>query len=202
MKLADVADSLGSRFGAAITNRHEFRGELTFALAPDALHQVCEFCRDELDFNFLLDISSLDHFEHEPRYEVVYELYALANGLHLRLKTTATEDAPEVRSVCDLWPTANWHEREVWDMMGIRFAHHPDLRRIIMWEGYPYHPLRKDFPLEGKFSDVPDVAFTEPAPLGGGPFVTAPVDGTTEVREPRARRAGDPSPEQAFIAEP
>jgi NADH-quinone oxidoreductase subunit C len=135
MKLADVADSLGSRFGAAITNRREFRGELTFSLAPDALHQVCEFCRDELGFNFLLDISSLDHFEHEPRYEIVYELYALANGLHLRLKTTATEDAPEVRSVCDLWPTANWHEREVWDMMGIRFTHHPDLRRI--WEQMP-----------------------------------------------------------------
>jgi NADH-quinone oxidoreductase subunit C len=202
MKLADVADSLASRFGAAITNRHEFRGELTLTLAPDTLHQVCEFCRDEFGFDLLLDISSVDHFEHEPRYELVYELYSLAHGLHLRLKTIATEDAPEVRSVCDLWPTANWHEREVWDMMGIRFTHHPDLRRIIMWEGYPYHPLRKDFPLEGKFSDVPDVAFTEPAPLGGGPFVTAPVDGTTEVREPRARRAGDPSPEQAFIAEP
>ena len=80
-------------------------------------------------------------------------------------------------------------------MMGIRFENHPDLRRIIMWEGYPYHPLRKDFPLEGKSSDIPDVAFTEAAPLDGGPFVTAPVHGTTEIREPRARRAGDLPPE-------
>jgi len=202
MKLADVASALTSRFGPAVTAQNEFRGELTLTLTPESLHQVCEFCRDELAFDFLLDISSVDHFEHEPRYELFYELYSLANGLHLRLKTTATEDAPEVRSVCDLWPTANWHEREVWDMMGLRFAHHPDLRRIIMWEGYPYHPLRKDFPLEGKFSDVPDVAFTEAAPQAGGPFVTAAVDGTTEVREPRARRAGDLPPDQAFIAEP
>jgi NADH-quinone oxidoreductase subunit C len=191
MKLADVAEAITSRFGGGVT-----------ALAPDTLRPVCEFCRDELGFDFLLDISSIDHFEHEPRYELVYELYSLTHGLHLRLKTTAAGDHPEAPTVCDLWPTANWHEREAWDMMGLRFAGHPDLRRIIMWEGYPYHPLRKDFPLEGKFSDVPDVAFTEPAPLAGGPFVTTPVDGTTEVREPRARRAGDPSPEQAFIAEP
>lgn len=202
MKPAELAAAVVSRFEGAVTASGEFRGESTLVLRPDALHQVCRFCRDELGFDFLLDISSVDHFEHEPRYEVVYELYSLANGAHLRLKTHANEDEPRVDSVCDLWPGANWHEREVWDMMGIRFAGHPDLRRILMWEGYPYHPLRKDFPLEGKFSDVPDVAFTEPAHLAGGPFVTAPVDGTTEVREPRARRAGDTPPDRAFEAEP
>ena len=124
MKLADVAEAITSRFGGGVTERAEFRGELTLSLQPEALHQVCEFCRDELGFDFLLDISSIDHFEHEPRYEIVYELYSLENGLHLRLKTTATEDHPEVRTVCDLWPTANWHEREAWDMMGLRFAGH------------------------------------------------------------------------------
>jgi NADH-quinone oxidoreductase subunit C len=72
-------------------------------------------------------------------------------------------------------------------MMGIRFADHPNLTRIIMWEGYPYYPLRKDFPLQGRPSDISEVAFTEPAPMGGGPFVTTPTTGTTEVREPRAR---------------
>lgn len=202
MKLDDVAASLVARFGDSVTGKTEFRGELTVCVKPDALHKLCKFCRDELGFDFLLDISSVDHFESEPRYEVVYELYSLASGLHLRLKTNADADEPSVDTVCDLWPTANWHEREVWDMMGIRFEGHPDLCRILMWEGYPFHPLRKDFPLEGKFSDVPDVAFTEPAPLGGGPFVTAPVDGTTEVREPRARRAGDLPPDEAFLAEP
>jgi NADH-quinone oxidoreductase subunit C len=203
MNLAQVNDALASRFGEAIKGRTEFRGELTLQIGTDCLRAVCEFCRDELGFDLLLDISSLDNFEHEPRYEVVYEVYSLASGLHLRLKAAAAgEDEPSVPTICDLWPTANWHEREIWDMMGIRFADHPDLRRIIMWEGYPYHPLRKDFPLEGKFSDVPDVAFTEAAPLAGGPFVTAPVEGTTEVREPRARRAGDLPPDKAFIAEP
>jgi NADH-quinone oxidoreductase subunit C len=202
LNLEQVAATLSERFGPEITGRVEFRGELSLTLKPGALHSICEFCRDELTFDLLLDISSVDHFEHEPRYELVYELYSLAHGVHLRLKTTAGEDEPSVRSVCDLWPTANWHEREVWDMMGIKFESHPDLRRIIMWDGYPFHPLRKDFPLEGKYSDVPDVAFTEPAPLSGGPFVTAPVSGTTEVREPRARRAGDPQPDAAFIAEP
>lgn len=203
MKLSDVAETITSRFGGGVTGRTEFRGELTLSLQPDALRPVCEFCRDELGFDFLLDISSIDNFEHEPRYEVVYELYSLTDNHHLRLKTAAVgDDEPALPTVCDLWPTANWHEREAWDMMGIRFTGHPDLRRIIMWEGYPYHPLRKDFPLEGKFSDVPDVAFTEPAPLAGGPFVTAPVDGTTEVREPRARRAGDLPTGQGFIAEP
>lgn len=202
MNLSQVSASLVERFGDAVTARAEFRGELTLSLKPGVIRDVCEFCRDELSFELLLDISSVDHFENEPRYEIVYELYSLANNLHLRLKTTATEDDPSARTVSDIWPAANWHEREIWDMMGLRFSGHPDMRRILMWEGYPYHPLRKDFPLEGKFSDVPDVAFTEPAPLAGGPFVTAPVAGGTDVREPRARRAGDLPPDTAFIAEP
>lgn len=202
MSPAALSEALRSRFGDAITATAEFRGELTLSVKPEALAPICEFCRDEMAFDLLLDISSVDHFEQEPRYEVVYELYSLARHVHLRLKTIAESERPEVATVSRLWPAAEWHEREIWDMMGIRFTGHPDLRRIIMWEGFPYHPLRKDFPLEGKSSDVPGVAFSEPAPLGGGPFVTAPVAGTTEVREPRARRAGDLPPGQDFTAEP
>ena len=148
---------------------------------------MAQFCRDELSFDYLLDISSVDNFGEEPRFEVVYELYSMSLGVHLRLKLRVSEDDPTVDTVSDIWPTANWHEREIYDMMGLRFNNHPDLRRILMWEGYPYFPLRKEFPLEGLPSDMPDVAFTAAAPLEGGPFVTLPSTATTKDREPRAR---------------
>jgi NADH-quinone oxidoreductase subunit C len=108
-------------------------------------------------------------------------------SIHLRLKLRVSEEDPTVDTVSDIWPTANWHEREIWDMMGLRFNNHPDLRRILMWEGYPYFPLRKEFPLEGLPSDMPDVAFTSAAPMEGGPFVTQPSTATAKDREPRAR---------------
>ena len=111
----------------------------------------------------------------------------MASGQELRLKTDVSEEKSELSSVLPIWRTANWHEREIYDMMGIRFSGHPDLRRILMWEGYPYFPLRKDFPLAGKSSDLPGVAFTSPAPLEGGPFVTLSSSGDAISREPRVR---------------
>ncbi len=203
MTTQEILASLRSRFAASIVSESEFRGESSLSIKLEALRDIARVCRDELGFDYLLDIASVDHFGEFPRYEMVYELYSLQRGVHLRLKgLVLDEDNPVAPSVADLWPTADWHEREVYDMMGIRFDGHPNLRRILMWEGYPYHPLRKDFPLEGKPSDMPDVAFSDVAPLAGGPFVTAPTDGTTQVREPRARRAGDELPHEKFLAEP
>jgi NADH-quinone oxidoreductase subunit C len=202
MTTSEAAKMISERFADSVLGSKEFRGETGVDLKPEAIQAVAEFAKSELGFDYLLDITSVDHFGEEPRYEVVYELSVLETGTHLRLKVKVSEDDPVVDSVMDIWPTANWHEREIYDMMGIRFAGHNDLRRILMWEGYPYHPLRKDFPLEGKPSDVAEVAFTNPAPLAGGPFVTAPTDGITLVREPRARRAGDLPPKEKFIAEP
>jgi NADH-quinone oxidoreductase subunit C len=184
----ELLSSLSKLFGSKIQERSEFRGETTFVIDPHDLREVAQRCRDELSFDYLLDISSVDNFGSEPRFEVVYELYSLTLSVHLRLKLRVSEDAPTVDTVSDIWPTANWHEREIWDMMGLRFNGHPDLRRILMWEGYPYFPLRKEFPLEGLPSDMPDVAFTSIAPMEGGPFVTQPSTATTKDREPRARR--------------
>jgi NADH-quinone oxidoreductase subunit C len=111
----------------------------------------------------------------------------MAHGVHLRFKLKVPKEACAVDTVSDIWPTANWHEREAYDMMGIKFNGHPDLRRILMWEGYPYFPLQKDFPLEGLPSDMPDIAFTKVTPMEGGPFVTMPSTATSKDREPRAR---------------
>src|SRR5438046_3205751 len=184
----ELLESISRLLGAKIQSRIEFRHETTFSIQPEDLREVAKFCRDELSFDYLIDISSVDNFGDEPRFEVVYELYSLTLAVHLRLKMRVSEDDPTVDTVSDIWPTANWHEREICDMMGVRFNGHPDLRRILMWEGYPYFPLRKEFPLEGQPSDVPDVAFTSAAPMEGGPFVSQPSTATAKDREPRSRQ--------------
>ena len=189
MNLGEAVSKLQDKF--KIVQKSDFRGESTIELALNEIEPACKFAKEELGFDFLSDISGVDDFGDDPRFQVVYELYSIKSNIHLRLKTRASEDHPEVPSVVHLWTTANWHEREIYDMMGIRFSNHPDLRRILMWEGYPYYPLRKDFPLEGKPSEMPDVAFSQPAPLEGGPFVTIASPGHIEDREPRARHAGD-----------
>ena len=183
----ELLQSLSQLFGTKLLEKAEFRGETTYTIAASDLREVARFCRDEVSFDYLLDITSIDHFGEEPRFEMVYELYSMTLALHLRLKLRLSEDPGIVDTVSDIWPTADWHEREIFDMMGIRFHGHPDLRRILMWDGYPYFPLRKDFPLEGLPSEMPDVAFTEAAPMEGGPFVTMPSTATTKDREPRAR---------------
>jgi len=140
----------------------------------------------ELGLEFLVDICSVDHETRDPRFEIVYELAKIDDSEHLRVKSPVAEDE-EVPSVVSLWKTANWHEREVWDLMGIKFSNHPNLKRILMWEGYPYHPLRKEFPLAGKPTEMPDVAFTGVAPMEGGPFVTSSSATDTVSREPVAK---------------
>ncbi len=181
-----AAKALSAELGEAALSTVEFRGEHTVAVTLGSLRSALEHCRG-LGFDYLVDLSGADHLGEDPRYEVIYELYSYTHGCHLRVKARVDEAEREAPSVTDLWPTADWHEREAYDMFGITFSGHPDLRRILMWEGYPFYPLRKDFPLAGKASEMPDVASTGVAPLAGGPFVTSPSSASTVHREPRSR---------------
>ncbi len=183
---SELLSSLGKLLGPKLQAKTEFRDETTYTIAASDLREIAKLCRDDLSFDYLVDITSIDNADEEPRFEIVYELYSMTLGVYLRLKLKVGEDE-QVDTVSDIWPTANWHEREIYDMMGIKFKGHPDLRRILMWDGYPFFPLRKEFPLEGLPSEMPDVAFTKSAPLEGGPFVTQPSTATAKFREPRAR---------------
>src|SRR5438094_8862144 len=188
MTALELVQKLKDRFGSVLGEPSEFRGEITLnVLDAVQISDVCAFAKKELGFDYLVDISSVDNYGDDPRFSVVYELYGYSHRCHLRLKTDVSEEKSEFPSVTSVWKTADWHEREIYDMMGIRFRGHPDLRRILMWDGYPYFPLRKDFPLAGKPSELPDVAFTKITPLEGGPFVTVPTTAGSKDREPRAR---------------
>ena len=188
MTALEFGQKLKTQFGDLLSEPAEFRGEITLRLADaERITPVCAWAKKELGFDYLVDISSVDNYGTDPRWTVVYELYGYAHHCHLRLKTGGSEEKSELPTVTTVWRTANWHEREIYDMMGIRFRGHPDLRRILMWEGYPYFPLRKDFPLSGKASEMPDVAFTHSAPMDGGPFVTVSGGKDAIAREPRVR---------------
>ena len=186
MSAAQDIETLKQQFGDTIIGSSEFRDEHTLQVKLDGLHDLLAKCKAELGYVFLLDISSLDHFGDDPRFEMVYEIATLDDKKHLRIKSQVSEEE-EVPSVTDVWAGADWHEREVYDMMGIPFSNHPNLKRILMWEGYPFYPLRKDFPLAGRPSEMPDVAFSGTAPLEGGPFVTSAGAKDTIRREPRAQ---------------
>jgi NADH-quinone oxidoreductase subunit C len=135
----------------AIAEVIEFRGERTLVVPKSHLRRVCEFLRDvpELGFNFLSDVTGLDRFPVEPRFELNYHLLSLPNRTTLRLRVRANGADPVVPSITSIWPTANWHEREIFDLFGVKFEGHPNLERLLMpqdWEGYP---LRKDYPVQG-----------------------------------------------------
>jgi NADH-quinone oxidoreductase subunit C len=190
----DAIARLRARFGDGVGAVTEFRGETSVAVAREHIAAVCLFLKTECGFDLLTDLSGIDHYGEEPRYEVEYLLYALAQRCHLRLKVRVPEEDPAVDSVTSVWQTANWHEREAFDMFGLVFRGHPNLKRILMWEGYPHHPLRKDFPLAGMPAELPDTAEgagrVESAPMAGGPFVPGTGTSSTVAREPRQYDTG------------
>jgi NADH-quinone oxidoreductase subunit C len=154
-----VVDRLRRWSPNAISEVLEFRGETTLVVARNVLRDVAERCRSDKDlqFNLLTDATSVDRYPLEPRFEVNYHLVSIPRSDRLRLQVRLSAGDPVVDSLVSVWPGANWLEREIFDLMGIRFEGHPDLRRILMpddWEGYP---LRKDYPVEG-YRDIPGTA--------------------------------------------
>ena len=142
---------------AAVEDVQTFRGETTLRVRSNRLLDVCEFLRDEpeLSFKYLSDVTAVDHYPSEPRFETVYHLLSFETNERLRLKTRIPGENPLVDSMVPIWPAANAFEREVFDLFGIHFRGHPDLRRILMpedWEGFP---LRKDYPVQGSITRWP-----------------------------------------------
>ena len=135
----------------AVEDVQLFHGELTVRIRAVSLRQVCEFLRDdkELSFKYLSDLTALDHYPGEPRFETVYHLYSIENNQRLRLRVRLGGDDPRVDSMVQVWPAANAFEREVFDLFGIYFVGHPYLVRIVLPEDWEGHPLRKDYPVEG-----------------------------------------------------
>ena len=144
-----VATAVEALDPAALVGGKLDRGEVTLEIAPEKIVEVCRFLKHQQQFVRLSTVTGVDLYPAEPRFEVVYHLHSMARNLRLRLKVRLGGDKPEIDSVTGVWRAANWYERETFDLFGIRFTGHPDLRRIMLpdeWEG---HPLRKDYPVTG-----------------------------------------------------
>ena len=156
--IQSIIDKLKGKFPASIQELKTFRGEVTVTLPKEDIYAICQFLSSdsELQFQFLTDLCGVDFFPETPRFEVVYLLYSMKNNLRLRLKAKVAQ-GESIPSVESIWKAANWLEREVYDLFGITFENHPDLRRILLWDGYEGFPLRKDYPVEGPDFDKPFV---------------------------------------------
>lgn len=143
-----LAQALQEELGDAIESARSFAGDLTFKVRRDAIAQVCASLKSKHAFTYLVDICGADFPKREPRFDVVYHLYSFLANRRIRLKVV-TDEATPVPTVCGVWVAANWPEREAYDMYGMRFEGHPDMTRILLWEGFNGYPLRKDFPVEG-----------------------------------------------------
>ncbi len=140
---------LQEKLGEAVLSVESFRGETTVEIRPESIVEACTLLRDfeACPFNFLAALTAVDYFPEEPRFAVVYQLYSLPQRVFLRLKARVPSDHAEVATIEGVFPNANWHEREVFDMFGVRFLGHSDPRRILMPQDWEGHPLRKDYPL-------------------------------------------------------
>ncbi|HZZ58626.1 MAG TPA: NADH-quinone oxidoreductase subunit C [Opitutaceae bacterium] len=210
MAAADISAALKERFPAAAPRASADHPAFNVPAAEAA--GVLQWLRDEQGFDFLMDLTAIDWAEGAtPRFTIVYHLYSSTDHRYIRIAAHCPSDEePAMPTVTGLWPGANWHEREVFDMFGIKFEGHPDLRRILMWDGYPYFPLRKEFPLAGIETVLPDAEVTQEthapviaAPMMGGPFVASSGQMNLSDAEPQAKDESwterRPKPEEPAI---
>jgi NADH-quinone oxidoreductase subunit C len=154
----------------AVVETVEFVGQVAVTVPAERIVEVCRLCKERLDYKFLVDVTAVDWQERpEGRFDVIYWMHRFADSARLRVKVRLA-DGVEVGSVTSVWKVANWMEREVFDMFGIYFADHPNLERILTWEGFSGHPLRKDFPIEG--IDTGAAIYPDVYPPGGGPVTS------------------------------
>ena len=143
--IQSAVDGLIKKFNAQV---EEFRGDITVTVAPEMIIPVLTALRDEYQFNTMMDVTAVDYYPQEsPRFHVIYQMYSMPNNVRLMVRLHLNGNAPKLDSVEKVFSVANWKEREIYDLFGIQFTGHPDLRRIIMPEDWTGHPLRKDYPL-------------------------------------------------------
>ena len=184
---ASSVQMVQEKFPQAVVETVEFRGEQTIVLLSESLVAICAYLQKDERYTFLSSVTAVDWLDRVPRYDVVYHLLSIPHQSELRLKVRVGqqgEDHPSVPTVSGIWPGANWYEREVYDLFGITFAGHPDLRRILMPMDWTTHPLRKDYPLSG---------FDLPEPHWGGqvPYDTDPGVGSQTLRTPESRELNE-----------
>ncbi|MEW6350242.1 MAG: NADH-quinone oxidoreductase subunit C [Thermodesulfobacteriota bacterium] len=163
MNQETIRERVEQKFGVEVVeNAALFRDQMTLTVSKDKVHEVLAFLKNDpdLSFDFLSFVGGVDRLPDAPRFEVVYQLYSMTHNHRFRVSARVPEEEDglgSIRSAVDLWPTADWHERETAEMYGIVFEHHPDPRKLLLPEHWTVYPLRKDFPLEGTEEHTPDL---------------------------------------------
>lgn len=185
----EVVGALKERFGEAIRSETVYAGEHTVLVAASSIVDVCRFLKDEQGFDFLADLGGLDRFTDDERFEVFYNLVSIGGRKRLRVKVRVDEEEPVLPSITSVYRAAGWNERECFDMLGIKFEGHADLRRIYLPEDFEHYPLRKEFPLLGIPGSLPLPPQTPEGSLTMDPFAAA--HGSKPVKSFQEPKTGD-----------
>lgn len=152
-----IVEKVKKKFGESLEEVSDFRNDLCITIKKDQIVNLGKFLKEDPDLQFIMckDVTAIDWATRKKRFTTVYHIYSFKLNYTLRLKSNIDDDPPTIETVSSIWQSANWYERETWDMYGIKFVNHPDLRRMYMPEGFEYHPLRKDFPVLGIPGSLP-----------------------------------------------